>query len=50
VPAAYLVKDPTKKREGTLVFIREPSVRDIVEGAAEELLTEPQGDWKDRLK
>jgi hypothetical protein len=25
VPAAYLFKDPSKKREGTLIMIKEPS-------------------------
>lgn len=34
VPPAYLVKDPTKKKEGNLMFIKEPTVRDIVEGVA----------------
>lgn len=40
VPAAYLYKDPTHKREGGLILIKEPS------------LEEPESEfkWKDRLK
>jgi hypothetical protein len=33
VPVVYLVKDPSKKKEGTLLFIREPTV--AREGGAE---------------
>ena len=47
VPVAYLVKDPTKKKEGTLLFIKEPQVR---EGADGQPVQEPEFDWKDRLK
>jgi len=32
VPVAYLVKDPTKKKEGTLLFIKEPTMRESSEG------------------
>jgi len=48
VPAAYLVKDPTKKKEGSLLFIKEPSIRESNDG--EEVPPEPEFDWKDRLK
>jgi hypothetical protein len=45
VPAAYLVKDPTKKKEGTLLIIQEQS---RMEDGSQQ--PEPEFDWKDRLK
>ena len=45
VPAAYLVKDPSKKKEGTLLYIKDPSLRE-----GDEQQPEHEFDWKDRLK
>ena len=47
VPVAYLIKDPTKKKEGALLFIKEAtSVREGGEGEP----AQHEFDWKDRLK
>jgi len=40
VPGSYLVKDPTKKKEGVLLMLKEPSK----DGSETSI------DWKDRLK
>ena len=45
MPIAYLVHDPSKKKEGPLLYIREPSIRQ-----GDEKPMEPEFDWKDRLK
>lgn len=43
-----MVKDPTKKKEGTLLIIKDPSqTKESVDG---ETIPEPAFDWKDRLK
>jgi hypothetical protein len=48
VPGVYLVKDPTKKKEGTLLIIKDTSqTKESVDG---EAIPEPAFDWKDRLK
>lgn len=48
VPVSYLVKDPTKKKEGTLLFIQEAPLRD--ENGGEQEPAQHEYDWKDRLK
>ena len=48
VPAVYLVKDPTKKKEGPLLLIKDPS--QMRDGETGDQLPEPEFDWKDRLK
>jgi len=40
VPAAYLYKDPSHKKEGGLIMIKEPSLEE----------PESEFNWKDRLK
>lgn len=42
VPGVYLVKDHAKKKEGSLLFIKDPH--------AQRDEAEPEFDWKDRLK
>lgn len=49
VPAAYLVTDPAQTKEGSLLFIKEPTVRAGKDGS-EDIPLEPEFDWKDRLK
>lgn len=40
-----MVKDPSKKKEGSLLIIKDHSHRE-----AGEIVPEPEFDWKDRLK
>ena len=47
VPASYLFKDPTKKKEGHLIFIKDHSRQHEADGSAQP---QPEYDWKDRLK
>lgn len=45
VPIAYLVKDPSLKKQGALLLIKDPSTHETKDGQpAEEV------NWKDRLK
>lgn len=47
VPASYLFKDPNKKKEGHLIFIKDHSRQQDAEGNQQP---QPEYDWKDRLK
>lgn len=53
---AYLFKDPTKKKEGSLLIIQEHSRTEAVpkvDGESPEMPVQPapiEVDWKDRLK
>jgi len=45
VPGVYLVKDHSKKKEGTLLFIKDHASKH-----EDGEQPEPEFDWKDRLK
>ncbi|CDW73494.1 UNKNOWN [Stylonychia lemnae] len=47
VPGVYLVKDPSKKKEGALLLIKDQSA---IEKEMGEQIPVPEYDWKDRLK
>jgi hypothetical protein len=50
VPATYLFKDPTKKKEGHLLFIKDSSRQHDGESGQAPTQQQAEYDWKDRLK